>query len=341
MRAFFAFLLLVTVLVCAVREARAETPPDVKSRAEALYAQARHDDEAFLFAPALAAYDRARALDPSSRDAPRAEARAAFLRSHSEGDFAPLVALEHVRRDPVLATDAEAIDTLVRTAEAFPPGQVRVEVWVLAAEGYGRRFDRPGDAMTLYRRILDDPGAPNIVTQKASRDLVTMLTARGDFTGAREVLAHAGDRADPKLSREVMRLARRQSLGRVAVTALIAMAVLALRAFVVAARTGRTKNVLRGLGRTAPVAVVYAAYVGLLGALLASGFEAGTSRPFLVLGAVLVPLLALARLWSAAAPSSSTLARLARALLCSVAVLGAAFLVVRSVDVAYLEGMGL
>lgn len=337
MRAFLQFLLLVMVLASTVREARA----DAKSRAEALYEQARQDDEAFRFAEALAAYDQARTLDPSSRNAPRAEARAAFLRTHSEGDFAPLAALEHVRRDPVLATDPQAIDTLVRTAEGFPPGQVRVEAWVLAAEGYGRRFDRPADAMALYRRILDDPAAPNIVTQKASRDLVSTLTARGDFASAREVLAHAGNRADPKLAHEVTRLARRQSLTRVAMAALIAMAVLALRAFVAAARAGRSKNVVRGLGRTAPIALAYAAYVGVLGAVLASGFEAGTSRPFLVLGAVLVPLLALARLWSAAAPASSSLARLARAVLCGVAVLGAAFLVVRSVDVAYLEGMGL
>ncbi len=35
--------------------------------------------------------------------------------------------------------------------------------------------------------------------------------------------------------------------------------------------------------------MAYAAYVGLLGAVITCGFEAGTSRPFLVLGAVLVP----------------------------------------------------
>ncbi|AKV01178.1 hypothetical protein AKJ09_07841 [Labilithrix luteola] len=349
-RAFFAFLVLVLAVTGAsvCHEARAEARgdaadarADAKAHAEALYERARSDDERFAFASALAAYDQARALDPSSRNAPRAEARAAFLRSHSEGEFVPLVALERVRRDPALATDAHAIDALVRAAESFPPGQVRVEAWVLAAEGYGRRFNRPDEAMALYRRILDEPSAPRIVTQKASRDLVAILIARNDFAAAREVLARAGDRADPKLAREVGRLARRQALGRVATAALVAMAALALRAFVSAARRGRTKQVLRALARIAPVGIGYAAYVGVLGGLLASGFEAGTARPFLILGLVLVPLLAIARIWGASTPGSSSLARLSRAVLCGVAVTGAAFLVVRAVDVAYLEGMGL
>jgi hypothetical protein len=86
--------------------------------------------------------------------------------------------------------------------------------------------------------------------------------------------------------------------------------------------------------------VGYGIYVAAAGALLASGYENGHARPFVLLGAALPPLLVLARAWGAAGSSAPT-ARGARALVAAASVLGASFLVLERVDASYLEGFGL
>jgi hypothetical protein len=92
--------------------------------------------------------------------------------------------------------------------------------------------------------------------------------------------------------------------------------------------------------RIARFAIAYGVYVAAAGALLASGYERGHARPFLLLGAALPPLFLLARAWGSGG-SSSTPARASRALVAAASVLGAAFLVLERVDATYLEGFGL
>jgi hypothetical protein len=315
---------------------------DPRARAEALLDLADRDDEAFAFARAIARYDEARALDPGARRAQRAESRAATLRAHAEADFAPFTELERVRREPGLASDPRAIDDLVRHAETFPPGLVRVEAWVLAAEAYAYRLGRPADADRLLGRVVLDPHADAITTHKASRDRVTLRLARGDLAAAEEAVREAGSRADPRLDIEVRRLARRRRLHVASIAVVAAMLVLAARACVTAARRarGRRAAIAQALSRTWRLALGYALYVGVAGALLATGYERGTGRPFLVFGAALAPLLLLARAWGAAG-SGGWPARLARGALCAAAAFGSALLVLESVDPAFLEGMGL
>ena len=100
------------------------------------------------------------------------------------------------------------------------------------------------------------------------------------------------------------------------------------------------QDVLQRVRASSRIVLAYAAYVAVVGALLAAGYEEGTARPFLLFGAVLVPLLLLARAWGAAG-SQEPRARGMRAALCAASALGAAFLVLEHVDVAYLEGLGL
>jgi len=94
------------------------------------------------------------------------------------------------------------------------------------------------------------------------------------------------------------------------------------------------------LGRTWKLALAYAAYVAVFGGLLASGYEAGTTRPFLYFGLVLLPIVLLARAW-AAAGGESIAARGGRAALCAMSAAAAAFLVLEVVDVSFLDGVGL
>ena len=334
-----ASMILVAAVVLPGR-ALAREGDDERARADSVLRQAESEDEKLELASALARYDEGRALDPGSPRAPRAEARAAMLRAHAEDHFVPYAMLERVRRDPALASEPHAVDELVRAAESFSPGLVRVEVWALAAEAYAHRFGRPLEAEALLRRIVIDERADRIVAQKASRDLVTLCLARGDLAGAEAAVQLAGTRADAKLAKDVRRALRRRSLHHASIIALVAMLVLAARAWVASAKRGEGTRVRTALGAMWKVAVAYAAYVAIGGALLASGYAADTSKPFLWLGVVLVPILLVARVWGAAGGEPRA-ARAGRATLCALGALAAAFLLLEGIDVALLEGFGL
>lgn len=322
------------------RVARADE--GARERAEELFRAAERADATLDFPRALSLYDEARATDPGSPRAPRAEARSAVLRRHAEGAFAPFARLERARRDPAFAEDARAVDALVADAQSFPPGETRVDVWVLAAEAYAARFGRPMDAAALLERVVADGHTDPVLAQKAARDLVEIHVARGDLAAAERAARAAGGRADPKLARDVARLARRKALHAGAVVVLAAIVVLAARAIVSAARRERARSraMFGAVRRTLPVALAYVAYVAVSGAVLASRYERGTSAPFLVFGLVLLPIVVVARAWGAAAGGGRG-ARVARGLFCGIGVMGAAFLVLEAIDVSFLEGMGL
>jgi hypothetical protein len=321
---FFACAYVLGVANASAEEARADAR-DVLARAES-------DDAAFAFDKALAGYDEVLRLDPTIL---QAEQRATMIRARSEGGFEPLVTLERIRRDPRLASDAGAIDALVEAANTFPPGLVRVEAWVLAAEAYARRLGREADALPLWQRIASDPAAGPGVVQSAVRRLATARLARGEWAEAEATTAMRG--AEPKLVDDVRRGVRRHRLHLASVGVLVAVLGLAALTIVRARRASQT---LRRTGASARVVLGYAAYVAIAGAVLAAGYEQGRATPFLVFGIVLVPLLFIARAWGAAG-STARLARAGRAALCASGVIGAAFLVLERIDVAYLEGFGL
>jgi hypothetical protein len=301
------------------------------------FARAERDDAAFAFERALAEYDEAARLDPSSTTAMRASVRARDLREHSEGGFAPLTELERVRRDPRLASDRAAIDELARAAETFPPGLVRVEARMLAAEAYATRLGQPELAQPLWRSVATDPRTDKDSAAMAARSLVTYELARGDIAAAERVLATVGSNADVALARDLRRAHRRHRIHVAAIAMIVAML---LAAAVAIARAKRVAVVLARVRKTAGVTVAYSAFVAIAGGLLASSYAAGTARPFLAFGGVLVPLLVLAQAWGAAG-ASTLRARIVRAAVCASGVLATAFLVLEQVDVGYLRGLGL
>ena len=238
--------------------------------------------------------------------------------------------LDRVRRDPVLASDGAAIDALVREADASPPSVARTEAWSLAAEAYASRLQRPSDAAQQREKILSDASSDPVLAQKAARDLVTYYLASGDVLAARNAA-----RRDPGLARDIARFERRRV---VRIGSIAALSALALSAGAAIARARR--RVLAPLKQVLPFVIAHAFYTALVGALLASGYESGNALPFVVFGAVLPPLLILARAW-AAAGSPSPSARSVRAFVAASAVLASAFLTLDRIDVAYLEGLGL
>jgi len=308
----------------------AETDPS--AAAMGLYRLATIDDDELRFASALQRYEAAIAASPSFRYAPRARSRADLLRQHAEGNFEPYATLERVRRDPKLANDAGELERLARTADSFPPGLVRVEARMLVATAYMGRLSRPDDAVELLQNIVADDHADPITARQARKLLVDRLLARRDFEGARIAAA-----PDPALTSVYRRHVRRRALHVVSLGAVIIFVALVGAAFVRRAKTAPLRPQLVPFLR---IALPFAAWTALVGGALASSYEAGNAKPFLLFGLCLAPIALFARLWSATG-SDRKPARLARAVVSAATVFGAAFLLLEHLDTAYLEGFGL
>ncbi len=337
----FAVAIVVTAVLWAATFtcARAgENEPE--AAAEALWLLGQHDEDTGAFALALE-HDRACiARAPGSRWAARASDRIEWIRARSEGDFAPLARLERVRRDPTLSSDPEAVATLAREADAFPPGLVRVEARLLVAEAWLGRLDRPADAERVLRLVESDPSADPLTARLAARELVDSAIARGALEAATADAEAYANRLDPRFVAHVRRLGRRRALRYAAMGELLLFAVLSALAVVRAVRRSALGDVARALRGFAPVAALFGAYVAGVGGFLASRYDSGSAAPFLWLGAVTVPLVLCARVWSAAgAPNGA--ARGVRAILSAASVFAAAFILLDAVDPMYLDGFGL
>lgn len=333
----FLALLLLLVATLAARPALAEAPTPSASD---LYRQAREADAALAFEAAAAKYEAALERDPGASFAIAAAVRAQYLREHGEDAFGPLTLLERTRRDPARAASGRAIDELVRAAASFPPGPVRVEARLLAAEAYQSRLARPADAEALWELVVRDAAADHDAIAMATRALVTARLARGDRTGAAEVVRLAGSNADGALVRDVERAARRGFVHLGSLVVLVVTFAAAATSLVRALRAGRREAVVSSTRGAATLSLAYAAYVAVAGAALAAGYQEGTARPFLLFGVVLVPIFLTARAWNAAG-SPHRSARALRAALCATSVLGAAFLVLEQVDATFLTGLRL
>jgi hypothetical protein len=313
---------------------------DGEAVAEALFRKAEMDEQGLAFAQAMDLDRACIAAAPHSRWAARASERIAWLLARSEGDFVPLSRLERFRRDPALAGDSAAIDEFAREAETFPPGTVRVEARMFIAEAWLGRMGRPWDALAELRRVAEDPQADPLTASLAQRELVEVLVA-ADRTreAADEAHAHAS-LLDAQYIRRVDRMARRKWVRSGAIATLAAFVGLAARSLFRARSYRPWRSAFRAVRAIAPVAVPFLAFVAIIGGALASRYESGNARPFLLFGIAALPLVLLARAWSAVG-SKSPRARGARAVLCGASLLAAAFVLLDVVSPDYLEGFGL
>jgi hypothetical protein len=324
-----------------------EAPPlgateatDGEALAEAHFQKGQLDEDHAAFAQALVDYGAAIAAAPNTRWALRASDRIDWLRARSEGGFAPLAALERVRRDPAIGADAASIEALAQQAETFPPGTVRVEARMLVAEAWLGRMHRPDAALAELRLVSDDPAADPLTTRLAEREVVDVLVAAGRIDeAAAEARLHA-NRLDARFVRQVSRLLLRRALRYAALCVIACFAALAGSSVARATRAGTLGDMARELRRLAPVAALFVAFVALGGSALASNYESGNASPFLWLGAAVLPLVLVARAWSAVGSARAS-ARVARSFLCAATVLAVAFLLLDTVNPQYLAGFGL
>jgi len=308
--------------------------------AEKLYELGQAEEDAGAFAEALAHDQASLAAAPASVGGQRAAARIVWLNARSEGGFAPLARLEQVRKNPLLASDPDAVASLARDAESFPPGQVRAEARMFVAEAWLGRLRRPADALAVLRAVSDDPEADPLSSRLAEREIVDALVAQGRRGEAfAEATSHASQ-LDPRFVTQTRALLRRRTMRTVAITELGGFAGLAAIALVRAFRRGALGDARTAVQRLAPVALAFAVYLAGAGGLLASQYESGSAGPFVRLAVAVLPLLLLARAWGSVG-STRRAARAGRAALCAVSVFATAFILLDAVNPSYLEGFGL
>lgn len=311
--------------------------PD-KQQARTAYELAERAASDLRFGDALAAYDRAIALDPSAPFVRVARARVADLRAHAEGDFVPLTRLESVRRNPTARR--EDIESLARDADHFPAGRVRSEAQLVIAEAFWHRFGAPDLAVKALENALADTSADRLTRTLALGELVALERERDRLAAAASAVRRFPD-LSPPLRAEIERLVRRIWMGRVAL-GLVGIVLSLGIAAILRAIFGQHRDadeVLRDAVR--PASVAFALYMGGAAALLVRLHGEGDVRPFLWLGFGVLAIDVAARGWRLGFVDERSGVRVARAITCGLAVLAVAFLALQYADAAYLETLGL
>ncbi len=261
--------------------------------------------------------------------------------------------LARLRDDPAVSNDAASVGRLARKADTDPPSVERAEARMLVAEAWLGRMHRPNDALGLLREVADDTAADSLTRRLAEREIVdTLLTERRLGDAVTEATTHA-DALDAPFVRRVVRWGRRRVIFEACVVELLLFATLVTMAVVRKRRTAPTRGARRHdepyagerrVGRAVvgflPVAGAFALYLAGVGAFLASRYETGNAAPFVGLAVASVPVVFLARGWSATG-SSRPGARTGRAVLCAASMLASAFVVLDVINPSYLDGFGL
>lgn len=318
--------------------AQSNSALEEKSPARLAYERAETAAADLRFAEALAAYEQAATLDPSAPFVRVARARSADLRAHSEGDFVPLTRLEKVRRNP--AATREDIEALTQDATQFPPGRVRSEAQLVAAEAYWHRFGAPDLAARSLAAVLEDPSADRLTRSLALSEHVALERERERLDTAALLVARYPDLA-PNLTAEIRRLVRRVWLGRIAWIGFSGLMIVggmgALRAMW--RHRHDPEETIRKVVR--PASVAFALYIGGAASILVRLHGEGDVRPFLWLGLGVLAVDIAARGWRAGFVDERTIVRLTRAVASVIAVLAVAFLALQYADAVYLETIGL
>jgi len=186
--------------------------------------------------------------------------------------------------------------------------------------------------------VASDRHADVLTARQAAREIVDAYVAEGDLDAAARAARELGNKLDPKVGRDLARLARRRTLHRVAIFNVVA--VLLCAALSLALGKGSWGALARELRRFGPFALAFVVYVGLIGGWLASSYESGNALPFILLGGATLLLGAAARAW-AVTGSPRRWARGLRAALCASSVVAAGFLLLERIDASYLAGFGL
>jgi hypothetical protein len=233
----------------------AENPPD-RVRARALFESARAasdkqaaaeaygrlgamDEEEGAYARAFEEDRRCLALSPGGRIARNVRMRVDWLRARSEGDFVPLSRLWAVRRDPAFSRDPAVVEAFVQEAGGFPPGIVRSEARMAAAEAF-LAMHRVDEAVPLLVAVHDDPRSLGTTIGLAEGNLVQARIEGGNLGEAANEVERRGALLEPDQAAKVRRLVRRRTMQRTAIAGLGAVAFTGVILALARRRRGRT-----------------------------------------------------------------------------------------------------
>ena len=259
---------------------------DPAAPANALFQLAEAEDAAGDYAHAAPHYRAAVAELPSSRYA-EASTRAALLEAHAEGDWLPYAKLEAVRHDPKAARDNAAIEPSPPPPTPSPPARRAPRPTCCAPRPTSRVWPPARRRGALER-------SPAIRTPTASSAARPRTSNHGAHRRRRSLRRPRGRRrARPDARRgdgqRVSELIRRRRVHFGAIAVLTLFVLFAAIAIARAAARGALGRVGGALRKTLPLGLAFAAYIALVGAWLASGYEAGNAEPFLAFGAGEVP----------------------------------------------------
>jgi hypothetical protein len=248
--------------------------------------------------------------------------------------------LAQIRNDPALSNDPGVVESLEELADAAPATPLRAEARMVVAEAWLGRMHRPADALRVLRRVVADPAADSLTSRLAEREIVDTLIAQDRVHEAADEARAHGEKLDARFAIQVHRVERRRALWTGALAELVLFAALVTFELVRASRRRILSRALEALRAIAPAVLAFSAFVALVGGALASQFEAGNAGPFLALGAIVAPIVLLARAWSAVG-STKAAARIGRGIVCAASAFAAAFVLLDACSPLYLEGFGL
>jgi hypothetical protein len=342
----------------------AENPPD-RDRARSLFesallasdkqvvaeAHARLgslDEEDGAYARAFDQYQACVALSPTGRLGRNIRMRVEWLKARSEGDFAPLSRLWAMRRDPAFTHDPAVALAFVREANGFPPGIVRSEATMAAAEAL-LAMHRVDEATPLFVEVRDDPRSLPMTVKLAEGHVVQARIEAGDVNGAADEVDRRGALVTPEQIAAVRRLERRRTLRR---TALAGLGVYLAFAGMTVAWAGRRRDravfadVWRALGGSSrraawsAMAVTAGAYGILAAVLLAFRHDPVRAAPCLAAATLVIPF-AIGTIAVDAASAKGTPRRVLLVALGIVGVASASYLALNAFLPVYLDRVGL
>jgi hypothetical protein len=197
------------------------------------------DEDEGAYARAFDEYQSCLALSPAARIARNIRMRVDWLKARSEGAFVPLSRLWAVRRDPAFSQDPAVIEAFVREADGFPPGIVRSEARMAAAEAL-LAMRRGEEAMPLLVAVRDDPKSLGVTIGLAEGHIVQARLEAGKLSEAADEVDRRGALVEPRQVAQVRRLVQRRTMHR---TAIVGLGLCLVLAVATAARAGRRRGV--------------------------------------------------------------------------------------------------
>jgi hypothetical protein len=300
------------------------------------------DEEEGAYPRAFEQYQACAMLSPTGRLARNARMRVNWLQARSEGDFVPLSRLSAVRRDPAFVHDPAVVEAFVREADGFPPGIVRSEARMAAAEAL-LAMRRADQAMPLFVQVRDDPRSLGTTVALAEDHLVEASLDEDRLSEVAREVEQRKELVAPELAAKVQRAVRKRVLRDVAALVLAIDLVFAgatiAWAWLRRARAALVR-VARALVTTRSAVGAACAYATAVVALLLFRRAPVPASSCVLVAAVAIPVVLL--LFAAESVGSTSLPRrVVAAALCVAGIAAGVFLVLEAALPAYLNVFGL